>query len=94
MHEYLTYVTSVTDGDTFNTATQRMRLANINTPENSTPEGQKSTTYLKFLIERKRVRIKSVATDIYGRVVAHVWRYSDNLYINRRMVDSRHANWE
>ena len=73
MYEYSTYVTSVTDGDTFNTSTQRIRLANINTPENSTPEGQRSTAYLKFLIELKRVRIKSVATDIYGRVVAHVW---------------------
>lgn len=94
MHEYSTYVTSVTDGDTFNTATQRIRLANISTPQNSTPEGQKSTTYLKFLIERKRIMIKSVATDTYGRIVAHVWRYSDNLYINRRMVDSGHADWE
>ena len=94
MYEYSTYVTSVTDGDTFNTATQRIRLANINTPENSTPEGQKSTTYLRLLIEWKRVRIKSVATDIYGRIVAHVWRHSDGLYINRRIVDSGHADWE
>ena len=94
MYEYSVYVTSVTDGDTFNTATQRIRLANINTPGNSTPEGQRSTTYLKFLIELKRVTIKSVATDIYGHIVAHVWRYSDGLYINRRMVDSGHASWE
>ena len=94
MYEYSAYVTSVTDGDTFNTATQRIRLANINAPENNTLEGQRSTTYLKFLIELQRVTIKSVATDVYGRVVAHVWRYSDGLYINRRMVDSGHANWE
>ena len=94
MYEYSTYVTSVTDGDTFSTSTQHIRLANINTPENSTSEGQISTAYLKFLIERKQVTIKSVATDIYGRIVAHVWRYSDGLYINRRMVDSGHADWE
>lgn len=94
MYEYSVYVASVTDGDTFNTSTQRIRLANINTPESNTPEGQISTTYLKFLIELKRVTIKSVATDVYGRVVAHVWRYSDGLYINRRMVDSGHADWE
>ncbi len=94
MYEYSTYVTSVTDGDTFNTATQRVRLANISTPENSTLEGQKSTTYLRLLIEWKRVRIKSVATDTYGHIVAHVWRYSDGLYINRSIVDSGHADWE
>ncbi len=43
MYEYSTYVTSVTDGDTFSTSTQHIRLANINTPENSTSEGQIST---------------------------------------------------
>lgn len=94
MYEYSVYVTSVTDGDAFNTATQRIRLANINAPESDTLQGQKSTAYLKFLIEGKQVRIKSVATDIYDRIVAHVWRYSDGLYINRRMVDSGHADWE
>ena len=93
MYEYSDYVTSVTDGDTFDTSTQRIRLANINAPETSTPEGQRATAYLKFLIELKRVTIKSVATDNYDRVIAHVWRYSDRLYINKRMVDSGHANW-
>ena len=93
MYEYSAYVTSVTDGGTFNTSTQRIRLANINAPESNTPQGQKSTTYLKFLVVQKRVRIKLVATDIYGRAVAHVWRSSDGLYINRRMVDSGHSDW-
>lgn len=94
MYEYSAYVTAVTDGDTFNTSTQRIRLANINAPASSTPQGQRSTAYLKFLIEQKRVTIKSVAIDVYGRVVAHVWRCSDGLYINRRMVDSGHADWQ
>ena len=94
MYEYSAYVTSVIGGDAFKTSTQRIRLANISAPESDTPQRQKSTAYLKFLVVQKRVRIKPVATDIYGRVVAHVWRYSDSLYINRRMVDSGHANWE
>ena len=93
MNEYLAYVASVIDGGTFKTSTQTIRLANINTPESHTPQGQRSTAYLKFLIERKQVRIKSVATDTYGRSVSHVWRNLDNLYINREMVDKRHADW-
>ena len=93
MNEYSTYVTSVIDGDTFETSTQTIRLANINAPESDTPQGQRSADYLKMLIEEKRVTIKSVATDVYGRVVAHVWRNLDNLYINKEMVDSGHAEW-
>lgn len=93
MNEYSTHVTSVIDGDTFKASTQTIRLANINAPESSTPQGQRATAYLKFLIESKRIRIKSVATDSYGRVVAHVWRDLDDLYINHRMVDSGHAAW-
>ena len=93
MNEYSTYVTSVIDGDTLETSTQTIRLANINVPESNTPQGQRSTDYLKMLIEGKRVTIKSVATDVYGRIVAHVWRNLDNLYINKEMVDSGRADW-
>ena len=93
MDEYSTHVTSVIDGDTFKASNQTIRLANINAPESNTPQGQSANVYLKFLIEERRVRIKTVATDFYGRSVAHVWRYSDGLYINRRMVDSGHAAW-
>lgn len=93
MNEYSTYVTSVVDGDTFNTSIQTIRLANINVPEGGTPQGQKSANYLKMLVEGKRVVIKSVATDVYGRAVSHVWQYSHGLYINQIMVDSGHADW-
>ena len=46
-----------------------------------------------MLVEGKRVVIKSVATDVHGRAVAHVWQYSDGLYIIQVMVDSGHADW-
>ena len=48
---------------------------------------------IKRLVEGRRVVIKSVATDVYGRGVAHVWQYSDGLYINQIRVDSGHADW-
>lgn len=93
MNEYSTHVTSVIDGDTFKASNQTIRLANINAPKSSTPQGQSATAYLKSLIEGKRVRIKPVAIDLYGRAVSHVWRDSDGLYINRTMVDSGHTAW-
>ncbi|MDE0427616.1 hypothetical protein F4Y59_04130 [Candidatus Poribacteria bacterium] len=93
MNEYSTHVTSVIDGDTFTASTQIIRLANINAPESGTPQGRSATVYLKLLIGKKRVRIKPVAIDLYGRAVSHVWRYPDGLYVNRRMVDSGHAAW-
>ena len=65
----------------------------MNAPENNTPHVQKSTNYLKTLVEGKRVVIKSVAADVYGRGVAYVWQYSGGLYINQVMVDSGHADW-
>ena len=82
MNEYSAHVTSVIDGDTFRTLTQTVRLANVNAPESDTTEGRRSTAYLRRLIEGKQVRIKSVTTDIYDRVVAHVWLDPDGLYIN------------
>ena len=92
MNEYSAYVTSVIDGDTFKTHNQTIRLANINAPESDTVEGQRATAYLRWLIEEKHVKIKSVATDFYRRVVAHVWRESDDLYINKEMFDKGYAD--
>ena len=92
MNEYSAYVTSVIDGDSCRTHNQTIRLANINAPEGDTLEGQRATAYLRWLIERKRVRIKSVATDFYRRIVAHVWRESDDLYINKEMFSKGYAD--
>ena len=82
MSEYSAYVTSVIDGDTFKIVDQTIRLANINALESGTPDGQRSTAYLRQLVEGEQVRIKSVTVDDYDRVIAHVWRDSDDLYIN------------
>lgn len=91
MSTYVAYVTKVVDGDTFRTSNRTIRLAGINAPESGTVQGQRATAYLRQLIEGQQVTIKTVATDVYGRSVADVWRYSDRLYINQAMVDSGHA---
>lgn len=91
MTDYVAYVTRVVDGDTFDTSTERVRLANVNAPESGTPGGQSAAAYLKQLIEGQQVTIRQVAKDHYQRTVAHVWRYSDRLYVNQAMIDSGHA---
>ncbi len=68
-------VTRVIDGDTFDTSSSepRIRLANVDAPELGSPGGQEAKWALARLIEDKRVRIQTVAHDIYGRRVANVW---------------------
>ncbi len=68
-------VTRVIDGDTFDTGSPeaRIRLANVNAPELGSPGGQEAKWALARLIEGKRVRIQTVAHDVYRRRVANVW---------------------
>lgn len=68
----------------------KIRLANINTPEIWTLQGQQAAGYLKQLIEGKRVTLKNVGIS-YDRVVADVWRYPDNVFVNSVMVHSGYA---
>lgn len=70
----------------------KIRLKNINAPESGTPQGEKAIHYLKQLLEGKRVRFKPVGIS-YDRVVADVWRYPDNVFVNAIMVHSGHAKW-
>lgn len=70
----------------------KIRLKNINAPESGTPQGEKAIHYLKQLLEGKRVRFKPAGIS-YDRVVADVWRYPDNVFVNAIMVYSGHARW-
>ncbi len=70
----------------------KIRLRNIDAPETGTPQGEKAVHYLKQLLEGKRVRFKPAGIS-YDRVVADVWRYPDNVFVNAIMVHSGHAKW-
>ena len=70
----------------------KIRLKNIDAPESGTPQGERAVRYLKQLLEGKRVRFKPVGIS-YDRVVADVWRYPDNVFVNAIMVHSGHAKW-
>ena len=67
-------VTRVIDGDTFRTSSRKhsVRLANVNAPEKGRKGGAKATQQLKSLIQGKKVEVKTIARDVYGRAVAEV----------------------
>ena len=76
-------VTSVIDGDTFDTATRRVRLAEVNAPEKGRRGYSEATSKLKRLIDGKTVSIGKVLSFSYGRDVCEV--KVDNLSVNNEM---------
>ena len=87
-------VTRVVDGDTVafkvhNGPVEKIRLADIDTPERDQPWGTEATTALRQWSMSKPARIEVVDTDRYGRLVATLWVDDEN--INRRLVNEGHA---
>lgn len=87
--EYKGKVVGISDGDTFtllttNKARLKIRLAEIDTPENTQPYGTRAKQALSHLIFGKEVRVVQQDKDRYGRVVASV--YLGNLWVNRQLV--------
>jgi endonuclease YncB( thermonuclease family) len=87
-------VTRVVDGDTVafkvhNGSVEKVRLADIDTPERDQPWGAEATTALRKWSMSKSARIEVVDTDRYGRLVATLWVDDEN--INRRLVKKGHA---
>ena len=64
-------VTTVIDGDTFHTATQRVRLAHVNASEIGESGSVRATNKLRSLIDGKFVSIDQKSIS-YGRAVAEV----------------------
>ena len=87
-------VTRVVDGDTvafkvYKGRVEKIRLADIDTPERDQPWGTEATASLRKWSMSKSARIEVVATDRYGRLVATLWVDDEN--INRRLVEEGHA---
>ena len=87
-------VTRVVDGDTVafkvhKGPVEKVRLADIDTPERDQPWGTEATTALRKWSMTKPARIEVVDTDRYGRLVATLWVDDEN--INRRLVKEGHA---
>ena len=64
-------VTKVIDGDTFDTAERRIRLARVYAPELNKSGGEEAKRKLESLIDGKEVSILAVSVS-YGRIVAEI----------------------
>ena len=87
-------VERVVDGDTIiflvtGAKTQRVRLADIDTPELDQPWGEEAKVALTGWAEKRQGEIRIVDTDRYGRSVATL--RIDGKNINRRLVAEGHA---
>ena len=98
-------VTKVVDGDTihvrFGGANETIRLIGINTPETVDPRkpvqcfGAEAKTRMKDLLPigtLVRLERDAEARDKYGRLLAYVYRTSDNAFINLTMAQEGFAD--
>ena len=81
-------VISVTDGDTVVFLTGgnelRVRLTEIDAPENDQPFGDEATAMLADMVSQDLVTLESEGTDRYGRTLGRF--YVGDLDVNREMV--------
>ena len=87
-------VIKVADGDTVtilsaDTQKQRIRLAEIDTPERGQPWGNNAKRALSSMVYGRDISLKVLDIDRYGRVVATV--YVDGLDVNAELVRQGHA---
>jgi micrococcal nuclease len=91
-------VTYIVDGDTVDVSSVgRIRLADIDAPDEGEPGKDEATAYISSLIYQKTVYVDIddvYGTDIYGRIVAVLYVYYDTNHlknVNKAVLDSGHA---
>jgi endonuclease YncB( thermonuclease family) len=86
-------VVRIHDGDTLSfqagAATQRVRLAQIDAPEQGQPWGRRARQALARLAEERDARLVVVDRDDYGRAVGDL--YIGELFVNEALVREGHA---
>lgn len=81
-------VVSVADGDTItiseNGTERKIRFYGIDCPEGDQQFGQQATKFTSALVSGRKIEIKKMDTDRYGRTVAIV--YADGVNLNEQIV--------
>ncbi len=84
-------VVSVIDGDSFKIKNdQTIRMASLDAPENDLCGGKEATEALRSMIGNKKVILRDMKTDRYGRILALVYLPNGTL-INEQMVKHGYA---
>lgn len=99
LYTYKGKVTKIVDADTVDITVDlgfevfkkvRCRLARINAPELSTPEGKVAKAFLAGVLPiNDSVTIASKEYDKYGRSVAEI--YHQEVSVNQMLLDTGHA---
>ena len=97
-------VVYVTDGDTIGVeidgVEERVRLIGIDTPETKKPDtpvecfGPEATAFTKSLLpEGTALHLErdAEARDVYGRLLAYVYRSDDGLFVNMEIIGQGYA---
>ena len=89
-------VTRVVDGDTFDVVgVGRIRLADVDCPEQRGAQGKAATEYARNQLEGRKVELKITDHDKYDRTVAHVYLLSPTgqkgAHFNKMIVAAGHA---
>lgn len=103
-YRYYATVERVIDGDTVDvvcdcgfkiTTHQRLRLADVDTPETHRPSceaerehGKKATRFVKDLIEGQQVIIETKKTGKYGRYIATIYLMDGTTSVNQLLVEN------
>ena len=67
----------------------KIRLADIDAPESDQPHGSAATRALSKLVLHRQAEVETVATDAYGRKIAHI--RLGTVWVNRELVQRGHA---
>lgn len=89
-------VTRVVDGDTFDVVdVGRIRLADVDCPEQKGAQGRAATEYARNQLEGRKVELAITGHDKYDRTVAHVYLLSPTgqkgAHFNKMIVAAGHA---
>ncbi len=82
-------VVGVNDGDTVTVLfadekrQQKVRLATIDAPEYSQPYGKKSREHLSDLVFRKKIRLREMGRDKYGRIIGEIFLDEKNINVEQ-----------
>ena len=71
---------------------EKFRLARINAPEitgEETPRGEVTKKFLEEILTDKEVIVKSIKTEKFGRWLAEIWIFGENL--NDLLVEKKLA---
>jgi endonuclease YncB( thermonuclease family) len=89
-------VVAVTDGDTIkvldaDNAEHKVRLTGIDAPEKGQPYGTASRNHLASMVAGKEVKVESIKSDRYGRVLGKVWVQPGDCPSCGKTLNTNHA---